>query len=286
MKGRHSYGRSRSISERSLRQYLEEIGQFGIIDKKEEYALAKRIREKNDPAAKEKLIVSNLRIVVYICKRFLSHRISLSELINAGNEGLMHAVDKFDERKGYRFATYSVWWIKRAVYEAISAARGIVPKSRLARRIQSITPDFIQRKGREPTVNELAQVLKSEPGAVSLALAELVPPYSLDETFEQEDMETPYIETVRLDLEGANNLIAPAPDELFKRKIEKESLEKALCKLAPREQEVLKRNFGMDDYDVQSLEEISRMMNITRERVRQIRDNALRKLKNILAKSK
>ncbi len=286
MKGRHSHGRNRPISERSLRQYLEEIGQFGIIDKKEEYALAKRVREKKDQAAKEKLIVSNLRIVVYICKRFLSHRISLSELINAGNEGLMHAADKFDERKGYRFATYSVWWIKRAIYEAIGAARGIVPKSRLARRIQSITPHFIQKKGREPTVNELAQALKADPGAVSLALAELVPPYSLDETFEQEDMETPYIETVRLDLEGESRLITPAPDELFKRKIEKEALEKAMCKLAPREQEVLKRNFGMGDYDAQSLEEISRMMNITRERVRQIRDNALRKLKNILAKSK
>lgn len=275
-----------SLNERGLRQYFEEIGHYGVLDKKEEYQLGKRIREKNDTAAKEKLILSNLRIVIYISKRFQNQGLNLSEIINAGNEGLIQAVEKFDERKGYRFSTYSVWWIKRGIYEAIAAVRGIVPKSYLARRLQSFTPNFVQKKGREPTIDELSHILKVEPSTVSLALTELIPPYSLDETYEYDDIETPYIETVRLDIEGADNLVVPSPDEIFKKKIEKEKLKRALSKLAAREQEVLKRNFGLNEYDAQSLEEISRIMNITRERVRQIRENALRKLKNILLKTK
>jgi len=274
----------RLISERGLKHYLEEISQYSILDKKEEYHLARRIRDRNDEAAKEKMILSNLRIVIYIAKKFQNQGMTLSELINSGNEGLIQAVTKFDERKGYRFSTYSVWWIKRSIYEAINFQRGIIQKSYLARRIQSMTPRFIQKNGREPTVQELCLLLKVDANTISMALTELIPPYSLDETYDSDDMETPYLETVRLDIEGVDNLVAPPPDEIFKRKVEKEKLDKALKKLPPREQEVLKRNFGMGDYDAQSMEDISRIMNITRERVRQIRDNALRKLKIILLK--
>jgi len=272
----------RLISERGLKKYLEEISQYAILEKKEEYRLARCIRNRDDEAAKEKLILSNLRIVIYIAKKFQNQGMTLSELINAGNEGLIQAVTKFDERKGYRFTTYSGWWIKRSIYEAINTQRGIIQKSYLARRIQSLTPRFIHKNGREPTVQELSEMLHVDSNAISMALTELIPPYSLDETYNSDDMETPYLETVRLDIEGSNNLVAPPPDEIFKKKVEKEKLEKALRKLPPREQEVLKRNFGMGDFDTQSMEDISRIMNITRERVRQIRDNALRKLKIIL----
>lgn len=274
----------RLITDRGLKQYLEEIGRFALLDKEEEFKLAKRIREKSDDEAKEKLICANLRIVVYIAKRFQNQGLTLIELINAGNEGLIHAAVKFDERKGYRFNTYSVWWIKRSIYDAINAGRGIVPKSFLAKRIQILTLKLIQKHGQEPTVQELAISLKSDESAVSLALSELIPPYSLDETFD--DSENPYIESVRLDIEGADNLISPPPDEIFKKKYEKEKLTKALNKLEPREREILKRNFGMDEYETQSLEDISRIMNITRERVRQIKENALRKLKIVLSKHK
>ena len=274
----------RVTSDRGLKQYLEEISQFPILTKEEEFKLAKKVRTKNDEDAKEKLICSNLRIVVYIAKKFRSQGLTLSELINSGNEGLIHATSKYDERKGYRFNTYSVWWIKRAIYDAINAERGIVQKSFLAKRLQIKTKQYIQRKGQEPTVTELAEILKVDETAISLALRELIPPYSLDETFE--NSESPYIESVMLDMEGADNLIAPPPDELFKKKVQKERLMDALSKLEPREQEILKRNFGLGDYEVHSLKDISRIMNITRERVRQIKENALRKLKIVLSRRK
>jgi RNA polymerase primary sigma factor len=272
----------RVVSDRGLKQYLEEIGQYKILTKEEEFALAKWARENNDPETRKKLICANLRIVVFIAKRFQDERLGLSELINAGNEGLVHAADKFDERKGYRFNTYSVWWIKRAIYEAINAQRGIVRKSFLARRTQTATRKFIQKTGREPTAEELAKILKVDASAIALALTELIPPYSLDEAFE--DSENPYIESVRLDIQGSDNLISPPPDEIFNKKVEKEKLQKALSKIGVREREVLERNFGLAEYDPHTLEEISRIMNITRERVRQIKENALRKLKIVISK--
>lgn len=274
----------RVVTDPGLKQYLEEISQYQILAKEEEFELARMAREKNDAEAKEKLICSNLRIVVFIAKKFRDDRLSLSELINAGNEGLIHAADKFDERKGYRFNTYSVWWIKRAIYEAISVQRGIVRKSFLARRIQTQTKKFIQQKGSEPTTEDLARLLKVDTSAITLALGELIPAYSLDETFD--DSENPYIESVRLDIQGSDNLISPPPDEIFQKKEEREKLQKALGKINSREREVLERNFGLGEYEPHSLEDISRIMNITRERVRQIKENALRKLKIVISKQK
>ncbi len=274
----------RVVNERALRQYLEEISRYKLLTRKEEFELAKKVREENDPEAKEKLICANLRIVVYIAKKFQHQGLSLSELINAGNEGLIHAAEKFDERKGYRFNTYSVWWIKRSIFEAINTQRGIVPKSPLAKRLQRETTRFIQHHGREPTLSELARIMKLDEAVVSLGLSELIPPYSLDETFGEG--KSSFVESFRLDIEKANNLITPSPEEIFRKKVQKEKLEKSLARLNPREREVLKRNFGLDAYEPQSLEGISRMMNITRERVRQIKENALRKLKSIMTSQK
>uniref|UniRef100_A0A7C4XLX6 RNA polymerase sigma factor RpoD/SigA n=1 Tax=candidate division WOR-3 bacterium TaxID=2052148 RepID=A0A7C4XLX6_UNCW3 len=272
------------LGERGLKQYFEEVNKYPLLDKEEEYKLAKRVREKNDQDAKEKLILSNLRIVISICSKFHNCGLSLSELINAGNQGLLHAVEKYDERKGYRFCTYSVWWIKRAIYEAINAEFGIVAKSRLAKRIQAFIPRFVQNKGREPTIQELAEGLKTDPSRISRALTELIPSLSLDTTFEQDDSDTPYIEKLRIDeamgkYTGLDGFIAPAPEDVLKKKMQKENLAQAISTLLPREQEIIKRFFGLDDFEPQSLEEISRVLNITKERVRQIRDNALKKLK-------
>jgi len=277
--------KSKRVTERGLKQFLEEISRYSVLTREEEFELAQRIREKEDSEAKEKLILSNLRNVLHICKNFLDYGLTLSELINAGTQGLMRAVEKFDERKGYRFSTYSTWWIKRSIYKAIYADQEIVPKSNLAKRIKSFIPTFVQEKGREPTVQEIARHLKISIHQASNALPELLPILSLDETFSNDDT-GPLIETISIDQMTAEKLVLPSPEEILKQKQETERIQKALKKLSPREREIVERNFGLGDYEVQSLEEISRLMNITKERVRQIRDNALKKLKLILLRVK
>ncbi|MGB9720870.1 MAG: sigma-70 family RNA polymerase sigma factor [bacterium] len=273
------------ITERGLKQFLEEISKYPVLTRKEEYELARRIREKDDSDAKEKLILSNLRSVLHLCKNFLDFGLTLTELINAGTQGLMHAVEKFDERKGYRFSTYSTWWIKRSIYKAIYANQEIVPKSHLAKRIKSFIPSFVQNKGREPTIQEIAQHFRVSNHQVSNALTELLPILSLDETYTDEDS-TPFMETISIDQMSVEKLVLPSPEEILKQKQEIERIQKALKKLAPREKEIIERNFGLGDFEIQSLEEISRLMNITKERVRQIRENALKKLKFILPRIK
>lgn len=275
----------RSVTERGLKQFFCEISKYPVLTHEEEIELAQRIKEKRDNEAKEKLILSNLRNVLHICKKFFDHRLPLSELINAGIHGLVHAVEKFDHRKGYRFSTYSTWWIKRAIYKAISADREIVPKSNLAKRIKAFIPTFVQKKGREPTIQEIARYLKVSTNQAENALTELLPVVSLDETF-CSDEANPFIEALMIESKNSEKFVLPSPEEVLKQKQETEKIREALKKLAPRERDIVERNFGLGDYEVQSLEEIGRLMNITKERVRQIRDSALKKLKLILLRIK
>ncbi len=276
--------RLRSLTERGLKQFFDEISKYPVLTKEEELKLARSIREKGDNEAKEKLILSNLRIVLHICKNFLDYGLPLSELINAGTQGLMHAVEKFDHRKGYRFSTYSTWWIKRAIYKAIYVDYEIVPKSHLAKRIKAFIPTFVQDKGREPTIQEIARHLKVSTHQVTNALTELLPVISLDET--GDDDSSPLIEVLSIDQKTSEKLVVPSPEEILRKRQDAEKIQEALKKLSPRERDIVERNFGLGDYEMQSLEEISRLMNITKERVRQIRDNALKKLKLILLRIK
>jgi|UniRef100_A0A7C6EHN5 RNA polymerase primary sigma factor len=278
-------GIKRRIKETGLKQFIEEIGKYPVLSKKEESELARRIREKNDNEAKEKLILSNLRNVLHICKNYQDCGLSLSELINAGTQGLIHAVDKFDERKGYRFSTYSTWWIKREIYKAIFSDQELIPKSNLAKRIKIFIPNFVQEHGREPTIQEIAKHFKVSTHQVSNALTELLPMISLDDT-QMDEEGGPFIETLSIEHCAAEKFVLPSPEEILKQKQESERIQKALKKLSPREREILEKNFGLGDFEVQSLEEISRLMNITKERVRQIRDNALKKLRLILPRIK
>ncbi|MEO0128790.1 MAG: RNA polymerase sigma factor RpoD/SigA [candidate division WOR-3 bacterium] len=278
-------GIKKRVKEAGLQQFIEEISKYPILSKEEEFELARRIREKKDNNAKEKLILSNLRNVLHICKQYQDYGLSLSELINAGTQGLMHAVDKFDERKGYRFSTYSTWWIKREIYKAIFSEQELIPKSNLAKRIKMFIPNFVQEHGHEPTIQEIAKHFKVSVHQVSNALIELLPMISLDET-QMDEESGPMIETISIEQCASEKLVLPSPEEILKQKQESEKIQKALKKLSPREKEILERNFGLGDFEVQSLEEISRLMNITKERVRQIRDNALKKLRLILPRIK
>ncbi|MEO0184925.1 MAG: RNA polymerase sigma factor RpoD/SigA [candidate division WOR-3 bacterium] len=277
---------TRRITERGLKQFVEEISKYPVLTREEEAELAQRIREKGDNEAKEKLILSNLRNVLHLCKNFLDYGLTLTELINAGTQGLIHAIEKFDERKGYRLSTYSTWWIKRSLHKAIYADQEIVSKSHLAKRIKSFIPAFVQDKGREPTIQEIAQHFRVSTHQVSNALTELLPILSLDETYSSDEESTPLVETISIDQMSGEKFVLPSPEEILKQKQETERIQKALKKLAPREKEIIERNFGLGDYEAQSLEDISRLMNITKERVRQIRENALKKLKLILPRIK
>lgn len=276
--------RLRSLTERGLKQFFDEISKYPVLTKDEELKLARSIREKGDNEAKERLILSNLRIVLHICKNFFDYGLTLSELINAGTQGLIHAVEKFDYRKGYRFSTYSTWWIKRALYKAIYVEHEIVPKSHLAKRIKAFIPTFVQEKGREPTIQEIARNLKVSTHQATNALTELLPVISLDET--SNDDSGPLIEVLSIDQKTSEKLIVPSPEEILRKRQDAEKIQEALKKLSPRERDIVERIFGLGDYETQSLEEISRLMNITKERVRQIRDNALKKLKLILLRIK
>ncbi|MEO0182153.1 MAG: RNA polymerase sigma factor RpoD/SigA [candidate division WOR-3 bacterium] len=267
-----------------MNQFIEEINRYPVLSKEEEFELARRFRENKDTAAKEKLILSNLRIVLHVCKNYLDYGLSLSELINAGTRGLIHAIEKFDERKGYRLSTYSIWWVKREIFNALFSEQELIPKSYLARRIKMYIPDFVQEHGREPSVQELAKHFKVSSQQISRALRELLPIISLDETPTEEEY-GPLIEILSLE-EVPQSYVLPSPEEVLRRKQESEKIQKALKKLSLREKEIIERNFGLGDYETQSLEEISRLMNITKERVRQIRDNALKKLRLILPRIK
>jgi RNA polymerase primary sigma factor len=272
-----------------LSQYLKEIKKYPILGKEEEFRFAKRIRKKNENKALEYLVCCNLRIVVSLCKRFQNSGLSMLDLINAGNEGLIHAAQKFDERIGVRFYWYGQWWIRQAIQNAIATDRSIIPKSYLAKRIQSITSKLIKKKGIEPTTRELAEILKADEHKVSLAQTELLPTYSLERIYEHLDQDTTVdeedlaFEAEHFDFEHDEHLISPAIDKIHIKKKRKAMLEKAVNMLERRHREVIKRNFGLGDYDVHSLEEISRIMDISRERVRQIKENALRNLKTIIS---
>lgn len=275
----------RRVEESGLKQFIEEISKYPVLSKEEEFELARRVREGKDNNAKEKLILSNLRNVLHICKQYQNCGLSLSELLNAGTQGLIHAVDKFDERKGYRFSTYSTWWIKREIYKAIFSDQELILKSNLAKRIKMFIPNFVQEHGREPTIQEIAKHFKVSTHQVSNALIELLPMISLDETQIDEEV-GPLIERISIEQCASEKFVLPSPEEILKQKQESERIQKALKKLSPREKEILERNFGLGDFEIQSLEEISRLMNITKERVRQIRDNALKKLRLILPRIK
>lgn len=270
-----------------LSYYLKEIKQYPILSKEEEFELARRIRKNHDESALERFVCSNLRIVVTIAKRYENRGLPLLDLINAGNEGLIHAAQKYDERKKVRFYWYGQWWIKRAIQAAIATDRSILPKSYLAKKIQSQIAKFIKKNGYEPTDKELSKLLEVEEHKVIAARTELLPTYSLDEIYQHLDRDIPEEqldfskEPEQPDIDHDEHLFSPPLDIVHMKKLRKEKLLRALSKLETREREVIMSNYGLGDYEKHTLQDIANLMNLSRERVRQIRNNALKKFKNL-----
>src|SRR3972149_1119713 len=259
-----------------VRQYLREIGRVPLLDAEQEVELAKRY-EKADKRAKDKLTESNLRLVVSIAKKYIGRGLSLLDLIQEGNQGLIRAVEKYDWRKGYKFSTYATWWIRQAITRAIAdQARTIRipgPMGETINKRSRIKRQLMQSLGREPTAEEIAETI----GEMTATRVREILKIAQDTT----SLETPVGDE---DDSMLGDFIAdtsqPSPIEQASRELLKENIEEGLASLTDREARVLRMRFGLDGKNPMTLEEVGREFGVTRERIRQIEAKALRKLKH------
>ncbi len=263
-----------SISGDPIRLYMREIGQVPLLTLKEETALAKRI-QRGDAAAREHMIKANLRLVVKIARDYENYGLPLLDLISEGNIGLMKAVERFDPTKGAKLSTYASWWIKQAIKRAL-ADQGktirlpvhVVDKLFHIRKVEA---QLVEMLGREPTDSEIAEETGLKPERVREYRKASVAPSSLD---------------AQLGEDGTNRLADIVPDANasapFQQAVEEsdnEIMREVLRTLSPREQTILQLRFGLNGANEKTLEEVGQQFGVTRERIRQIQDEALKKLR-------
>ena len=277
---------NKSITNRqnaALDKYLVEIGREELISTDEEVELAQKIH-KGDRRALDKLTRANLRFVVSVAKQYQNQGLALNDLIDEGNLGLIKAAQKFDETRGFKFISYAVWWIRQSILQAISEQSRIVlmPLNQVGfqSKLAKAVVNFEQANERRPSVQELADILETDEGKVREALGTNGKKVSVDAPFQDDD---------------SNSLIdimtdedAPTTDNNMERESLSKDLEAALSTLSEREQQVLKMLFGIGCNEMPA-EEVANSLSLTRERVRQIKERALRRLRddaniNILTK--
>ena len=268
--------RRSGFEEGSLDQYLRDISAYPLISRDEEVRLAQRIRV-NDQEALDKLVRSNLRFVVSVAKKYQNQGVSLSDLINEGNLGLIRAAHKFDETKGIKFISYAVWWIRQAILQALAEQSRIVrvPLNRAGalHRIGKRANALLQELGREATHAEIAEGMDISVEEVAKTMSISMGHLSLDAPL------TPGEDNKLLDYLPDN--LNPTPDEQTFEKALTESIEEALASLKEREAKILRLYFGLDGAEPMTLEEIGSRLGITRERVRQIKEKALSRLRHV-----
>ncbi len=258
-----------------VKMYLKEIGKVPLLTREEEVELAKKI-EAGDEEAKKHLAEANLRLVVSIAKKHIGRGMSFLDLIQEGNLGLIKAVEKFDYTKGYKFSTYATWWIRQSVTRAIAdQGRTIRVPVHMIENINKLVRtqrQLVQDLGREPTPEEIAETMDIEIDKVMDMMRIAQKPISLETPIgEEEDSQLgDFIEDDHID----------TPVELTTQIFLREQLFEVLETLTPREQEVLKLRFGLDDGRARTLEEVGKVFDVTRERIRQIEAKALRKLRH------
>ena len=259
----------------SVKIYLKDIGRVPLLTGEQEIELAKRMEE-GDEEAKKTLSEANLRLVVSIAKRYVGRGMQFLDLIQEGNLGLMKAVEKFDYTRGFKFSTYATWWIRQAITRAIAdQARTIRIPVHMVETINKqgrATRTLLQRLGREPSAEELAEYLDWSVEKVREIQKIAQDPVSLETPIgEEEDSHLgDFLEDDK----------ALSPSDVAERKMLKEQLLQVLNTLTPREQKVLRLRYGLDDSHPRTLEEVGREFNVTRERIRQIEAKALRKLRH------
>ena len=258
-----------------VRMYLKEIGKVSLLDADTELKLAEKMYN-GDQAAKDQLVESNLRLVVSIAKRYVGKGMFFLDLIQEGNLGLMKAVDKFDYRKGYKFSTYATWWIRQAITRAIAdQARTIripVHMVETIHKVSRVSRQLLQELGHEATADEIAAEMDMSPEKVREIMKIAQDPVSLETPIGEE--EDSHLGDFIPDDDS------PAPAEAASYMLLREQLCEVLSTLTPSEEEVLKLRFGLKDGRTRTLEEVGRVFNITRERIRQIEAKALRKLRH------
>ncbi|MFC1637435.1 RNA polymerase sigma factor RpoD [Candidatus Margulisiibacteriota bacterium] len=259
----------------TVRMYLREIGKFPLLTSEEEIVLAKRIKI-GDMRAKHKLVNSNLRLVVSIAKKYTGRGMLFLDLVQEGNLGLIRAVEKFDYRKGYKFSTYATWWIRQAITRAIAdQARTIripVHMVETINRLRKTSRILLQKLGRKPTEKEIAKKARMSVEKVREIIKVSQVPLSLEMPIGDE-------ESSRLG-DFVEDASVQAPDEVVMHGLLRDDLEDVMSTLTDREKTVLKLRFGIEDGHPRTLEEVGRVFNVTRERIRQIEAKALRKLKH------
>ena len=260
----------------SLRLYLREIGRVPLLTADQEVSLAKRI-ERGDMSAKQHMIEANLRLVVSIAKAYLGRGLSFLDLIQEGSLGLIRAVEKFDYRKGYKFSTYATWWIRQAVTRAIAdKARTIrIPVHMVEKlnKVVHIERQLVQRLGREPFPEEIAEELELPTDEVREILRMSQLPISLEKPIgEEEDSSLgDFVEDEQ----------AESPFDTAQLSLRREDVEMALNALPRREREVIELRYGLLGGEPRTLEEVGRAFGVTRERIRQIENNTLKKLEHL-----
>jgi len=261
-----------------VRRYFDEVEAGPLLSREEEKELAKRI-EQGDEEAREKLASANLRLVISIAKKYRGYGLDFLDIIQEGNIGLMKAIDKFDWRKGYKFSTYATWWIRQSILKALNnESRTVrVPShvTSLNRKIDSFINDYKEEHGEKPSTDQIAEELDVDKSKVRKARRAKKESVSLDKPLREDEGESEALGDVLADEN------TPQPEkEAFGDMLEdrlKGLLNKAL---SDREKQILKLRYGLEDYQPLTLEEVGDVFDISRERVRQLQDRAIDKLKD------
>ena len=262
------------FNEDSISLYLKEISHYPLLTPEEEVSLAKAYK-KSDKRAIEKMVLCNLRFVVSIAKKYQNLGVSLSDLINEGNIGLIRAAHKFDETKGVRFITYAVWWIKQAIIQYLSEQSRIVRiplnKASAMFKMEKRLNTLAQELGRDPTTQEIMQGIEASADDLEDVLLLYQPQYSLDSSSNPQD------DIILLDSIPDDK--TPGPLEGVFKKDLNDAIESMLSTIKDREARILRFYYGLDNTEPMTLEKIGEIFGVTRERVRQIKEKAIKQLK-------
>lgn len=267
--GRESY---------SMEKYLQEISKIRVLSPDEEASLAKRMR-KGDPVAKKRLIMGNLRFVVSVAKQYQNHGLTLGDLINEGNLGLLKAMACFDETKGFKFISYAVWWIRQSILQAIAENARLIrlPLNKIStiNKLNRCYSQLEQEYQREPTAEEIAEKMEIPSEDVKENMKIAIKPISMDTPLNN-DEEAVSLHDVYIPTDDAIGL----PETALNNDSLKKDIERVLSVLSERESTILNMYYGLCGYSPMSLEEIGVNLGLTSERVRQVKNKSIRKLKD------